>query len=53
MQSAKEKENKKLNEEILQLLSKPTAKVESTCRGFSLIFSGAGILDFMEASYKC
>ena len=28
MQSAKEKENKKLNEEILQLLSKPTTKVQ-------------------------
>jgi hypothetical protein len=27
MQSAKEKEEKKLSEEILQLLSKPTAKV--------------------------
>ena len=28
MQSSKEKENKKLNEEILQLLSKPTTKVQ-------------------------
>ena len=28
MQSAKEKEEKKMNEEILQLLSKPTAKVK-------------------------
>jgi hypothetical protein len=27
MESAKEKENKKLNEEILELLTKPTAKV--------------------------
>ena len=27
MESAKEKENKKLNDEILQLLSQPTAKV--------------------------
>ena len=29
MESAKEKENKKLNEEILELLTKPTAKVYS------------------------
>ena len=28
MESAKEKENKKLNDEILQLLSQPTAKVK-------------------------
>ncbi|KAK2193539.1 hypothetical protein NP493_10g04021 [Ridgeia piscesae] len=34
MQSAKEKENKKLNEEILQLLSKPTAKELSLVEKF-------------------
>ena len=40
MNSAKEKENKKLNDEILQLLSKPTAKVSA--KGWGGVIDGAG-----------
>ena len=50
MQSAKEKENKKLNEEILQLLSKPTAKVEAATQCcFCLSYISAKIPGFTEA----
>lgn len=40
MQSTKEREEKKVNEEIQQLLSKPTAKVLNDSFFFSSIIDG-------------
>ncbi len=37
MESAKEKENKKLNDEILELLSQPTAKVPESMKLVSFV----------------
>ena len=46
MQSAKERENKKVHEEILQLLSKPTAKVSGG--SFYQLYHG----EFIIMSFK-
>lgn len=47
MQSAKEKENKKLNEEILDLLTKPTAKEQSLVKRFKSQ-GGAQLKEFCQ-----
>ncbi|XP_074645216.1 N(6)-adenosine-methyltransferase catalytic subunit METTL3-like [Tubulanus polymorphus] len=51
MQSSKERENKKLNEEILQLLSKPTAKEQSIVEKFKSQ-GGAQVKEFCPYGTK-